>query len=135
MKYNVLTQLTSIDGTLMRQGPTENDPEATLRDILVQACAGADPRKHTEGREKYEIYQLMKKIHDNDEVDISSEEITLLKTLVGEAFSVVVVGPIYDLLENGTPRCPPRMRTTSTSLGLSKTPVEETDKKLAEAFR
>lgn len=134
MKYNVLTQLTSIDGTLMRQGPTENDPEATLRDILVQACAGADPRKHTEGREKYEIYQLMKKIHDNDEVDISSEEITLLKTLVGEAFSVVVVGPIYDLLENGTPM-PAEDENDIDEPRTVEDPVEETDKKLAEAFR
>lgn len=103
MKYDVTTQLISIQGEPMRQGPTKDDPEATLRDILVQACVGMDPRRHPEGKEKYRAYNLMKKIHENDVVELESDDVTFLKDLVGEGFSTVVVGPVWDLLENGTP--------------------------------
>lgn len=103
MKYNVLTNLVAIDGTPMKRDPTENSPLAALRDILVQACIGMNPQKHPTGEEKYRAYDLAKTIHENDEVDLPAEDTAFLKALVGEAFSPVVVGAVWDLLDNGTP--------------------------------
>ncbi len=51
--------------------------------------------------EKYQSYCLLKKIKDNpEEVEISTEEGTLLKDIAAEILSAGAYGQIYDIIEN-----------------------------------
>ena len=51
--------------------------------------------------EKYKAYCLLRKIKQNpDEVDITTEEGTLLKAIAAETLSAGAYGQIYDIIEN-----------------------------------
>lgn len=51
------------------------------------------------GTEKFARYQLAQKLHGQDAVDLSAEEIALIKKLIGKAWSALVVGRAFDALE------------------------------------
>ena len=65
------------------------------------ACVNASPQKHADGEAKLRIYRILQKVGTKDaaEIELESEEITLIKELVGDMYGVAVVGSVYDLLE------------------------------------
>ncbi len=51
--------------------------------------------------QKYQAYCLLKKIKDNpEEVEITTEEGTLIKDIAAEVLSAGAYGQIYDIIEN-----------------------------------
>jgi hypothetical protein len=46
---------------------------------------------------------LAKKIFSDDEVELTVEEVALIKSRVGETFPPLVVGQVYEILENRQP--------------------------------
>ena len=99
MKYDLTTPLKSYDGKDIQTGETAGEV-ATLRFVLERACINADAQKHAAPDQKYKIYKLLRRVHAADpELELSAEDLTLLKQLVGELFGVNVVGVVYDLLE------------------------------------
>lgn len=96
MKRIVTTVLTDLHGEAMNGagGPL------TLRSACVDALLGAyQDEVALPGEEKYRRFQLATKLSSSDEVDLTAEEITQLKKLVGKAWSPLVVGRVYELLE------------------------------------
>jgi len=99
MKYDLSIPLKSYDGKDIQTGETAGEV-ATLKFVLERACINADAQKHATPDAKYRIYKVLKRLHAADpEIELSAEELTLLKQLVGELFGVNVVGVVYDLLE------------------------------------
>lgn len=77
----------------------EDDTQITLGEILTMACVAADPTKWTTGEEKLKIYRVLQKVSVEGEIDLKAEELALVKELVGQSHSVIVVGPVWDLLD------------------------------------
>ena len=95
MKYDTHTPLLEIDGkTQLNDGKgTQLTFAHIARMVLVQ-------NDEKEGEAKYKHYMLATKIEQaNGSVELSAEEVASLKKLVGQMMPVVVVGRMWDLLD------------------------------------
>lgn len=97
MKINTNQVLRTIDGQTMKDTDSSgNAVDATVKSAIVN-CILSPVQKET-GVEKVAKYELAKRIYASDEVDLNEKEITLIKDRVGELYSPVVVGQLYELL-------------------------------------
>ena len=98
MKINVDETLKTLDGqTMMDNDGNGNAVEASLKTLLVNAVLA--PTKDEKGVDKVRKYELAKLIFKGGEVDLTAEDITLIKKQVGENFAPIVVGQVWDILE------------------------------------
>jgi len=82
--------------------------DAKAKALIVSALlATYEDERSIAGDEKVRRYELARRVHASEgEIEASVEELTLIKTLVGRAFSPVAVGQIYQLIEgHGTATC------------------------------
>lgn len=99
MEINFSQKVINILGEAIKQG----EEEVTLRLLCQQALlANYESERSADGQEKYKRWELATKIK-KDVVNLSAEEVTKIKDLIGKAFAPSVVGPVYDILE-GTKR-------------------------------
>jgi hypothetical protein len=94
MKRNFSTPIRRIDGS-------EFSEPQTLATVAFQAATlqmQGDDR--LAGPDKLRLYQIAQKVHAGGIVDVSAEDITLLKERIGKAFAVEVVGAAYAALED-----------------------------------
>lgn len=97
--------LTNLDGTpVVAQ---EGKPQPTLGTICEQALLAtfADERDSTgketiEAKEKFDRWKLASKLNGTD-VKLSAEELALVKKLVGKAYSPLIVGQAWSMLDPG----------------------------------
>ncbi len=76
--------------------PTPNK-KLELKEICIQSLLSNIPDDQTD---KYKKYKLFKKFHEaNNKIDLESEEITLVKELIGKVYGTLVMGQAYDMLE------------------------------------
>jgi hypothetical protein len=99
MKILVDTVLTNFKGDSLK---APGGQEFTLKDAAIEALLAtfgeADAR--TTGTEKFKRYNLAQKVHAGGEVDLTPEEVSLIKERVGTGYNAAVVGAAY-LLLNG----------------------------------
>lgn len=81
------------------------DGPLTFRNALVQALAHeAQPepgRPQPTGDDRFKRWSIANKIQQaGDSVELTAEEIALAKSKVGDAFFMVVVGPVWTLIES-----------------------------------
>lgn len=96
VKTNV--PLTTLDGQVMKDNDGQgNAIDATVKSAIVNAILS--PVQNEKGVDKVKKYELAKKVHASDEVDLNEDEIKLIKDRVGETFPPIVVGQIYELLK------------------------------------
>lgn len=112
MKYDMKQPLIGFNGKDIKKGP-QQDPEdpdkmlpddgsaVTLGETLSMACVNANPQKYQDGPSKLKVYRVLQKVGavDAEELELTAEEITLLKALVGDMYGVAVVGAVEDILE------------------------------------
>ena len=72
-----------------------------LKDACKEALMGIyDDEKQVSGQEKFDRYQLATKIVLADaDCDLTVEEISKIKSLIGKSYGPAIVGPVYSLLE------------------------------------
>lgn len=119
MKVKTTEVLTSLQGEPLREmeaydnekfisseeTPNENPThtrrkEITLRDVCVAALtSGFEGEARMTAPVKLELYLLSVKIFQNDEVDLTVEEIALVKKRIGIICPPLIVGRAYELLE------------------------------------
>ena len=98
MKINVDEKLKTLDGQVMMDNDGKgNAIEASLKILLVNAVLA--PTEKELGVEKVKKYELAKMIFKGGEVDLTAEDITLIKKQVGENFAPIVVGQVFEMLE------------------------------------
>lgn len=87
------------DGNITKPAVTK---PFTLKEAAISALMMVDPQKitTTPGTEKMRRFALGLKLH-NGKYDISAEDVTLLKMLIGEGYNPMIVGQAWDLLEGG----------------------------------
>jgi hypothetical protein len=71
--------------------------EVTVKAVILDALS--TPIKEEPGSVKFEKYGLAKKIYETDEVELLSENISLIKELVGKLYAPIIVGFVWDVLE------------------------------------
>jgi len=72
---------------------------STLRDICIAALMTDNPENRVNGQEKYRRYELATKIKKNDTVEVTTDEIVLIKNLIAEIYPPLVLGQAFDMLE------------------------------------
>lgn len=78
----------------------EKMKDLTLRLIAVRALLTMEPNDKTKPEEKYDRGKLAEKIMESKSaVDLSSEEITKLKDLIGKGFASQIVFHAFDMLD------------------------------------
>jgi len=98
MLIKVDTPLKNMDGQVMKDMVDGEAVDATLRMAMVNAVLS--PVERESGMDKVKKYELAKRIHyATDDVELSAEDITLIKERVGEVFPVLIVGQMFNILE------------------------------------
>ena len=97
MLVNVSKTLKAISGETMKDVVDGNAIDATMKMVIVNAILS--PVKDESGVDKVKKYELAKKVYASDEVELTAEEISLIKERVGEGFAPIVVGQIFELLK------------------------------------
>jgi hypothetical protein len=98
VKINALAVLKTLDGDDLKFPPV-NGHEAlpiTLRRACVEALMV--PREGESGEEKFKKFAIATKIHKEDTVDLSPEEITVVKASIGHWGGPLIVGQAFQLL-------------------------------------
>lgn len=112
MKYDLSIALMTYDGKpftrsvigedgqpIIVAGKVQQEP-LILQQALEAACLGADPQEYGTSDKKMIVFNLLMKIHGaNPSVDLTAEEVSTLKNLVGKQMSVGAVGVIFRHLE------------------------------------
>ncbi len=89
------SKLENLSGETLTEGKTD----MTVVHACSSALLSADKEGDT-GETKYERWVLVKKIKDRDnDLDLTSEELSLIKKCVGIVYPSIVVGQVYDALE------------------------------------
>ncbi len=101
MIVDMKQKLLGIDLTALKD---EAGKEVEVGLIVLRALgANLDTDRTMDGEQKVKIWELAVKIGSSDKpVDLTPEELVILKQRVGAAFGPMVVGPAYRIL-NGTP--------------------------------
>lgn len=98
MKIDFDVKFQTLDGKAI----TMNEKEATLKDVTIEALMGLlEEEKGISGEEKFKRYELAMKIKGGGIVDISVDDVSLIKRLIGKMFTPLVVGQAWEMLENG----------------------------------
>ena len=99
MIINVDETLKTLYGkTMMDADSNGNAVEATVKTALVNAILV--PGKEDKGVDKVRKYELAKMIFKGGEVDLTPEDIVLIKQQVGDNFAPIVVGQVFEMLSN-----------------------------------
>ena len=97
VKLNVVLKSPNGDNLMDNDGKG-NAIDATLKNCIVNALFA--PVQDEKGIDKVKKYDLAMKCYKNDEIDLTPEEMTLIRERVGIVFpSPLVVGQIFELLK------------------------------------
>ena len=99
MNVNFRQALKTLSGDEIKEG----DAPVTLGAIAINALLAAYPSEQPTGDEKVQRWRLAQKIFAAGEsLDIRSEDVVLIKRLVGIAYAPLIVGQAFDMLEYGS---------------------------------
>ncbi len=100
MKINMAQVFYDIYGKELTELENGEEKETTLGKVvcasLLNAYAGEE---NLSGDEKAKRYKLAVSIVDQDEVDLSIDEVKLIKDLVGKSPFPTIVGQAFEMLE------------------------------------
>jgi len=112
MKINPLIEIEDMDGQPMPDSVGKDAKNFTLAKCCVNALyAQFEDEKNLSGEEKIKRYNLAEKIYAaKDKIDVTAENIALLKKLIGKAYGALIVGRAYELLDPVEDKDAPEMR-------------------------
>lgn len=97
MKIVIGKKLTDLEGNIVKD---PHGKEATVRGAVIEALLAVyKDESDLSGETKLSRWVLAKKLHEQDEVDLTIREANIIKELVGRAYSPLIVGQIWELLE------------------------------------
>ena len=89
-----------LDQPLLDLDGEDFEPPLTLGTVCYQATAGNTPFDSAlQMDEKLKLYALAKKVHKGGEVELTAEDIALLKKRVAAGFGTMVTGRACEMLE------------------------------------
>jgi hypothetical protein len=99
--YGLNTVIKDLEGNPIKSGSRD----LTMRAAIITALAFEEPdaqgRPTLTGEARFKRWYIANSIQGAfDEVEISIEDLNLVKELVGKAFFMAVVGPVWTMLES-----------------------------------
>jgi hypothetical protein len=89
--------LTDLDG---KEIPSLSGEPATLRGVSTEALIATFKSEEPSGEEKLKRWELALKVKKSeDPVDLTSDEIVLIKKLIGKAYGPMISGQAWQMLE------------------------------------
>lgn len=78
----------------------EKEEPLTLGSVSVNALLGQyQDEQGLSGEEKFRRYQIAERVSAADVQEVSAEEVSLIKRLIGKGYPPMLVGPAYVALE------------------------------------
>jgi len=101
MRVDVNQTLKALNGEVLKDNDGKgNVVDATLKTAIVNGLlAPVQQGKNESGLDKVKKYELATRVYKNDEVELTAEDIVLIKKCVGENFAPIVVGQVYEMLD------------------------------------
>ena len=106
MKRNLNVVLKTLKGEPLKEqyvGPDDKplERDLTLASVAVTALlASYDDEKNLSGEDKVKRFKLAQQINDADgDVEVTAEQVSLLKSLIAKGYTPLVVGQAYEILE------------------------------------
>lgn len=96
MKVNLQQVLKGLDGKPLKN---EEGKEVNLEKVCVGALTNMLPTEQATGEVKFKRFQLAQKISGQKEVELTIEEVAMIKERVGVLHSPLVLGITYQMLE------------------------------------
>lgn len=101
MKRNLNVVLKTLDGQ-----PLKEDHNGAVSDVLLSRLAvnallvNYPDEQSLSGEEKVKRFKLAQQINDADgDVEVTAEQVALLKSLIAKGYTPLVVGQAYEILE------------------------------------
>ena len=98
MKIDFTKKFTNFTGEILKD--SQSGKELSLSDVCVEALMAVDSKESIDGMEKLKRYNLALDIHKGEKDSLSSEEVVLLKELIGKYFTTIIVGQALPMLES-----------------------------------
>lgn len=98
MKIDFTRKFTNFNGEVLKD--IQNDKELTLGYICVEALLSLDKSTSLDGVEKLKRYDLALSIYKGEKETLKSEEISLLKDLIGKVYTTMIVGQAFKMLDS-----------------------------------
>lgn len=97
MQRNFTAPIKNLDGKPLKEG----DREVTIGSIAVNALLTPyEDERNLSGDDKVKRFRLAQSIHDADgEIEVTVEQVALLKSLIAKAYSPLIVGQAWAILE------------------------------------
>lgn len=105
MKIDTTQTIKNLDGTdLKAQVPGDEEGKTrlealTLKTVMVNSLMSNNQNDKAEGNQKAKRWNLALKVQKEDVVELSAEQITMVKKLIGQGYATAVVGPAFTMLE------------------------------------
>lgn len=97
MKINFNKKLKGVDGEDLKN----KDEVLTLLGICTNALLFNEKDENIEGKEKVRRFKLAHKVYGAKEpVSVEVEDVVLIKELVANIYSTLIVGQVWELLES-----------------------------------
>ena len=107
MKINFDSPIVNLNGETMKSLVDKKKVDSVLNNICTDALLTSVPTPQNApvetGRDKFKKFNLAKKIHNGGEVELTAEEVSLIKDQVGLCYNSLMVGLAWDLLEGSVP--------------------------------
>ena len=99
MAIDFTQPITTLDGHPFKD-PSGQVSDITLAVIAENALLQAySDETNLSGEDKIKRYTLARKIEDNKKVDLSAEEIALLKKLIAKSYNPLITGQSWHMLD------------------------------------
>jgi len=105
MKVNVNVNFKTLDGKDIPANPQNiEEGSMNLKNVCVASLLAPLEEEKLDGNEKAKRYSIAQTIYDCKEgyVELSVEDISLLKKLIGNMYLPLIVGQAYSFLEGNT---------------------------------
>lgn len=98
----LLKAVKNLDGEDMKWSGSGKEKPLTVQQAIRLALTGSLDDEKVKGDDKFKYFNLAKKIMDAKEaedLELSAEEVTLIKERVGKFWGAELVGYVYNVLE------------------------------------
>ncbi len=103
MKIEFAQVLCAMDGDPMQEEDPRNQGKTrdlTLGRLCINALLSEFPNEQQSGAQKFDRFKLAMRIgNEEDPIEITAEDIALIKERVGKAYSAYAVGTVWTVLE------------------------------------
>ena len=97
MKIDFTKKFTNFVGEVLTEATSKR--EMTLGEVCIEALLAVDKSETLDGMEKVRRYNLAQDIYSGKKDSLTSEDIVLLKELIGKYYTPIVVGQAFPLLD------------------------------------